>query len=74
MAEAPHDPHNVERKTFVNADGVMQPRPAPRFSATPASDPIMPKIADGTDSAALLRGLGYSEARINSLRATGAVS
>jgi alpha-methylacyl-CoA racemase len=74
LAEAPHDPHNAERKTFVNAGGVMQPRPAPRFSATPASDPVMPKLAAGTDSAALLRGMGYSEERINSLRASRAVS
>ena len=74
LAEAPHDPHNAERKTFVNAGGVMQPRPAPRFSATPAIDPVMPKLAAGTDSPALLREMGYSEERINSLRASGAVS
>jgi alpha-methylacyl-CoA racemase len=74
LAEAPHDLHNAERKTFVNAGGVMQPRPVPRFSATPATDPVMPKLADGTDSAALLRSVGYSEERIESLRASGAVS
>jgi alpha-methylacyl-CoA racemase len=74
LAEAPSDPHNAERKTFVNADGVMQPRPAPRFSATPSSDPVMAKIANGTDSAALLRAAGYSEERIETLRASGAVS
>jgi alpha-methylacyl-CoA racemase len=74
LAEAPRDPHNVERKTFVHAGGVMQPRPAPRFSATPAADPVMPKIADGTDSAALLRALGYTEQRIDSLGASGAVT
>ena len=74
LAEAPHDPHNVERKTFVSAGGVMQPRPAPRFSATPATDPVMPRLSGGTDSAALLRAVGYSEERIASLRAAGAVS
>ena len=74
VAEAPHDPHNAERKTFVNAGGVLQPRPAPRFSATPSAEPVMAKIADGTDSAALLRGIGYSAERIESLRASGAVS
>ena len=74
LAEAPHDPHNAERKTFVTAGGVTQPRPAPRFSATPASDPVMPKIAEGTDSAALLRAVGYSEEKIDALRASGAVS
>jgi alpha-methylacyl-CoA racemase len=74
LAEAPHDPHNAARNTFVTAGGVMQPRPAPRFSATPATEPVMPRIAEGTDSAALLRGLGYSEERIGSLRACGAVA
>jgi alpha-methylacyl-CoA racemase len=74
LAEAPTDPHNAERKTFVNVDGVMQPRPAPRFSATPSSNPVMAKIANGTDSAALLRAVGYSEQRIETLRTTGAVS
>jgi len=73
LTEAPSDAHNAERQTFVNAGGVMQPRPAPRFSATPSSDPVMSKIADGTDSAALLRAVGYGEARIEALRASGAV-
>jgi alpha-methylacyl-CoA racemase len=36
MAEAPSHPHNVERKTFVEIEGVVQPAPAPRFSGTPA--------------------------------------
>ncbi len=74
MGEAPHDAHNLARKTFVNAGGVMQPRPAPRFSATPSSDPVMPKLAAGSDSAALLRAVGYSEEKIDALRASGAVS
>jgi alpha-methylacyl-CoA racemase len=74
LDEAPRDPHNAERNTFVTAGGVVQPRPAPRFSRTPAADPVMPKIAQGTDSAALLRAIGYSEDQIDSLRACGAIS
>lgn len=35
LAEAPQHPHNVARATFVEIDGVVQPGPAPRFSATP---------------------------------------
>ncbi|MBM3559230.1 MAG: CoA transferase, partial [Alphaproteobacteria bacterium] len=34
LAEAPAHPHNRARRTFVAADGVTQPAPAPRFSAT----------------------------------------
>lgn len=33
--EAAAHPHNVERKTFIEIEGVMQPAPAPRFSETP---------------------------------------
>lgn len=36
LAEAPLHPHNVARGTFVEANGVLQPAPAPRFSETPA--------------------------------------
>lgn len=37
MDEAPRHPHNVHRGTFFEADGVVQPAPAPRFSRTPAN-------------------------------------
>jgi alpha-methylacyl-CoA racemase len=35
MTDAPQHPHNVARGTFVRMNGVTQPAPAPRFSATP---------------------------------------
>ncbi len=41
LAEAPGHPHNVARGTFVEAGGVIQPAPAPRFSETPAPTPRM---------------------------------
>ncbi|PZO91145.1 MAG: carnitine dehydratase [Sphingomonas sanxanigenens] len=41
MAEAPAHPHNAARETFVEAGGVIQPAPAPRFSGTPAPSPRM---------------------------------
>jgi alpha-methylacyl-CoA racemase len=74
LAEAPRDPHNAERGTFIEIDGVVQPRPAPRFSATSAPDPVMPDFARGTDSAELLRSIGYSDDRIEALKLSGAVS
>jgi alpha-methylacyl-CoA racemase len=73
MAEAPQDQHNAARGTFIEVDGVTQPRPAPRFSATAPPNPFMPRAADGTDSAALLRSIGYSAQRIDALREAGAV-
>ena len=36
LREAPQHPHNVARSTFVEQGGMVQPAPAPRFSATPA--------------------------------------
>ena len=36
LREAPTHPHNVARRTFVEDGGMIQPAPAPRFSATPA--------------------------------------
>ncbi len=41
LLEAPNHPHNAQRETFVTAGGVLQPAPAPRFSATPALVPDM---------------------------------
>lgn len=43
MNEAPLHPHNRERQTFVELDGVLQPAPAPRFSRTqPEIQPTPP--------------------------------
>ena len=37
MSEAATHPHNVERGTFVDVNGQVQPAPAPRFSRTVAT-------------------------------------
>ncbi|HMN21708.1 MAG TPA: CaiB/BaiF CoA-transferase family protein [Ottowia sp.] len=51
--EAPHHPHNVARRTFIDVDGVVQPAPAPRFGRTPAGPP---RSATGeVDAESLLR-------------------
>ena len=54
--EAPLHPHHVERGTFVSIDGIDQPAPAPRFSATPAAVPTGPRPDD--DGRDLRRRLG----------------
>jgi alpha-methylacyl-CoA racemase len=53
LAEAPAHPHNVARGAFVEVGGMIQPAPAPRFSATPADPPRLPPAA-GADNEALL--------------------
>src|SRR5205823_4502941 len=37
MTEAKTHPHLVARGTFIESNGVAQPGPAPRFSATPSA-------------------------------------
>ncbi len=72
LAEAPLHPHNVARSSFVNIDGIVQPAPAPQYSVTKTDRPKM-TASLGADTEAVLRSLGYDEARISSLRETGAV-
>lgn len=45
--QAPEHPHHRARSTFVDVAGVVQPAPAPRFSATPPGVPRAPHSADG---------------------------
>jgi alpha-methylacyl-CoA racemase len=40
--EAVAHPHNAARGTFIDVDGVTQPAPAPRYSATPCAPPSAP--------------------------------
>jgi alpha-methylacyl-CoA racemase len=70
MAEAPLHPHNAAHGTFVEADGVMQPAPAPRYSQTQNGSPRMTKALE-TD--AILAELGYGPAQVDALKAAGTV-
>jgi len=72
MTEAPLHPHNAARDTFIEAGGVTQPAPAPRYSETKTDAPRMQSAE--TDSDAVLAGLGYEAARIAALREAGAVA
>jgi alpha-methylacyl-CoA racemase len=42
MGEATGAAHNTARRTFIDLEGVIQPAPAPRYSATPLADPVRP--------------------------------
>ena len=65
-AEAAQHPHMVARGVYFERDGVLQARPAPRFSACPAHDTgAVPKR--GEHSLEILRGLGLGEADIAQL-------
>jgi alpha-methylacyl-CoA racemase len=64
--EAPADPHNAARQTFVDVDGVAQPAPAPRFSRTETAA-VEPPRAAGADTETVLRGLDFGPAEIERL-------
>jgi alpha-methylacyl-CoA racemase len=73
MFEAPEHPHNRERGTFIEIDGVLQPGPAPRFSRT-APDRPTPPPAPGTHTDQGLADWGFSVDEIAALKASGAAA
>lgn len=72
MAEAPHHPHNVARRAFIEIEGVMQPAPTPRFSRTPTARPTPPREL-GQDTRSTLAHWGIAADRIAALCADGVV-
>ena len=73
MDEATQHPHNVERGTFVEAFGMTQAAPAPRFSRTaPTLDRPAPHPGQHTDE--VLGEFGLDSDEIDKLRQTGAVA
>jgi alpha-methylacyl-CoA racemase len=72
MDESMRHPQNVARKTHVEFQGVLNPAPAPRFSATP-SDIRKAPPAPGEDTDGALLDWQFSAAEIASLKAVGAI-
>ena len=72
ISEAAQHPHNTERKTFVEVEGVVQPAPAPRFSRT-AAEISRPPTSPGMDTEEGLLAWGFSAREISRLREAGAV-
>jgi alpha-methylacyl-CoA racemase len=73
MREAADHPHVRARQTIVERDGVPQPAPAPRFSATPAGLDRPPAVP-GEHTDEVLQEWGFSADELAGLRRTGAVS
>jgi alpha-methylacyl-CoA racemase len=73
MEEAPRHPHNRQRATFVEENGVIQPAPAPRFSRTPSAIQ-RPPARPGEHTEAALRDWGFSASDLERLRACGAIA
>ncbi|HQF96410.1 MAG TPA: CaiB/BaiF CoA-transferase family protein, partial [Microthrixaceae bacterium] len=74
MDEATRHPHNVQRGTFIELDGVTQPAPAPRFSATPGGVQRPPAHAGQHTDEVLSEWLGLDDAGIALLRESGTVA
>ncbi|MFL4471791.1 CaiB/BaiF CoA transferase family protein [Tateyamaria armeniaca] len=73
IEEAAQQPHMDQRGVYVDANGVRQAAPAPRFSATLVGDVQTPGAA-GAQTDDVLSELGYDAAAIQGLRASGALT
>jgi len=62
--EAAAHAHNAARGTLTVADGVTQPAPAPRYSA---SGTVAPALATARDDAEILDSLGFTAAEVADL-------
>jgi alpha-methylacyl-CoA racemase len=70
--EAHEHPHNKERGTFVDVEGVIQPGPAPRFDKTPSAV-TRPPSRPGADTESALADWGVPGERIEELSKLGAI-
>lgn len=73
LDEAPKHPHNVERQTFVERDGVVQPNVAPRFSVTESEIQGPPADDAGRDNDSVLSDFGFSADDIAALKTQEAI-
>jgi alpha-methylacyl-CoA racemase len=73
MGQAASHPHVAARHTIVEVDGVAQPAPAPRFSATPAALQRRPSVP-GEHTDEVLTEAGFTNAELSALREAGAIA
>ena len=74
MQEATQHPHNVQRGTFTEVAGIVQPAPAPRFSRTGAEVQRPPAHVGQHTVEVLGEWLGMDDERIAALRSSGALA
>jgi alpha-methylacyl-CoA racemase len=72
MSEAAQHPHNVERETFIDVAGTMQPAPAPRFSRT-HPEVAMPPAHAGAHTREVFESWGVDPASIDAWSDSGAI-
>lgn len=72
LSEARAHPHHRSRAAFTEVDGMEQPAPAPRFSATPGQVRSRPPLP-GEHTVEVLSAAGFSAAEMAGLRAAEAI-
>jgi alpha-methylacyl-CoA racemase len=72
MEEAPLHPHNVQRRSFIELDGISQPAPAPRFSRTIPANPMPPEEL-GAGGKIALGEWGFTSDTIDELERSGVI-
>jgi len=72
LKEAPTHPHNIDRKTFVELEDVVQPAPAPRFSRT-QGEIQGPAAMTGEHTREVLSAWNFTDQEIGELQASGAI-
>jgi alpha-methylacyl-CoA racemase len=71
--EAPEHPHLKARGTFVEAFGILQPAPAPRFSRTPGSIGAAP-ARPGQHTVEVLLDWGFPRSEVTELEQSGTIA
>ncbi len=71
VTEIAAHPHNTARDTFMEADGILQASPAPRFSRTPGAV-HRPPPTPGQHNEEVLREAGFGDDEIRALTAAPA--
>lgn len=72
LEEAPTHPHNVARRSYTKVGDATMADAAPKFSETPGA--TGPLTAIGSDTAAILAELGYTESERAALRESGSIA
>jgi len=72
LVEAPQHPHNIDRSTFIEYEGVIQPAPAPRFSRTRPEIQGLSRV-EKEKPEIVLRKWGFNNKEIDDLKKTGAI-
>jgi alpha-methylacyl-CoA racemase len=72
LDEAVKHHHNMDRKTFIEIEGLTHPAPAPRFSRTRA-EVQRPPPTPGEHTESVLSDWGFSRSEIRDLKTSGVI-